>query len=127
MMIQVAGGWAKKKKGLLLFDYASHPCTGTMLIFSVYLSVCLMSQPEGWTIIWSKIAFINFIIWTNLNMGISIKQNIVGKRFDLGLDSQHRSAGFFFLHSHAQHTTHNPPTPPCSAIFPFITTMIAMR
>ncbi len=39
----------EKKKGLLLFEYACHPCTGTMLIFSVYLSVCLMSQPEGWT------------------------------------------------------------------------------
>ena len=31
-----------EKKGSLLFDYACHPCTGTMLIFSVYLSVLLM-------------------------------------------------------------------------------------
>ena len=31
-----------QKKGSLLFDYACHPCTGTMLIFSVYLSVLLM-------------------------------------------------------------------------------------
>ena len=42
-------GSVEKKKGLLLFDYACHPCTGTMLIFSVYLSVCLMSRPEGRT------------------------------------------------------------------------------
>ena len=45
----------RKKKVLLLFDYACHPCTGTMLIFSVYLSVCLMSQPEGWTKHFGKI------------------------------------------------------------------------
>ena len=47
-----------KKKVLLLFDYACHPCTGTMLIFSVYLSVCLMSQPEGWTCITAKLKYI---------------------------------------------------------------------
>ena len=35
------------KKGLLLFDYACHSCSETMLIFSVYLSVCLMSDHEG--------------------------------------------------------------------------------
>ena len=48
-----------RKKGLLLFDYACHPCTGTMLIFSVYLSVCLMSQPEGWTLTFPKKNYIN--------------------------------------------------------------------
>ena len=37
----------QKKKGLLLFDYACHPCKGTMLIFCAYLSVCLVSQPKG--------------------------------------------------------------------------------
>lgn len=40
------GGADEKKKVLLLFDYACHPCTGTMLIFSVYLSVCLMPLSE---------------------------------------------------------------------------------
>jgi hypothetical protein len=30
------------KKSSLLFDYACHSCSETMLIFSVYLSVCLM-------------------------------------------------------------------------------------
>ena len=64
--------WAKKKKGLLLFDYACHPCTGTMLIFSVYLSVCLMSQPEGWTIIWGKVKYINPLILWICYVGISI-------------------------------------------------------
>ena len=39
-------GQIDKKKVLLLFDYACHPCTGTMLIFSVYLSVCLMPLSE---------------------------------------------------------------------------------
>ena len=47
-----------KKKCLFLFDYACHPCTGTMLIFSVYLSVCLMSQPEGWTHTNGKVKYI---------------------------------------------------------------------
>jgi hypothetical protein len=36
-----------KKKWNALFDYACHPCTGTMLIFSVYLSVCLTSRSIG--------------------------------------------------------------------------------
>lgn len=63
---------SKEKKGLLLFDYACHPCTGTMLIFSVYLSVCLMSQPEGWTIIWGKVKFINPLILWICYVGISI-------------------------------------------------------
>ncbi len=49
----------EKKKVLLLFEYACHPCTGTMLIFSVYLSVCLMSQPEGWTTYMEKLKYIN--------------------------------------------------------------------
>ena len=30
-----------------------------MLIFSVYLSVCLMSQPEGWTTLRAKNKYIN--------------------------------------------------------------------
>jgi hypothetical protein len=34
------------KKGLLLFDFACHPCTGTMLIFSVCQSVCSMLGPK---------------------------------------------------------------------------------
>ena len=46
-----AGGQKDKKKVLILFDYAYHPCTGTMLIFSVLLSVCLMPLPEGRAII----------------------------------------------------------------------------
>ena len=36
-----------QKKGSLLFDYACHPCTGTMLIFSVYLSVLLMPRSRS--------------------------------------------------------------------------------
>ena len=44
-------GAKRQKKVLLLFDYACHPCTGTMLIFSVLLSVCLMPLPEGRAII----------------------------------------------------------------------------
>ena len=36
-----------KKKGSLLFDYACHSCSETMLIFSVYISVCLMSDPRA--------------------------------------------------------------------------------
>ena len=35
------------KKSSLLFDYACHSCSETMLIFSVYLSVCLMPDHEG--------------------------------------------------------------------------------
>ena len=36
-----------QKKGLLLFDYACHSCSETMLIFSVYLSVCLKSSTSA--------------------------------------------------------------------------------
>ena len=35
--LHIAGG---EKRVLLLFDFVCHPCTGTMLIFSVYFSVC---------------------------------------------------------------------------------------
>ena len=40
------GKRGEEKKVLLLFDFACHPCTGTMLIFSVFLSVCLMFWPK---------------------------------------------------------------------------------
>ena len=62
--------WEMKKKVLLLFDYACHPCTGTMLIFSVYLSVCLMSQPESWTIKEQKLRYIKYTKKINFYVGI---------------------------------------------------------
>ena len=46
--VHTLGGLGKiEKKGSLLFDYACHPCTGTMLIFSVYLSVLLMPRSRS--------------------------------------------------------------------------------
>ena len=36
----------------------------TMLIFSVYLSVCLMSQPEGWTQKEAKFKYIKLLLRT---------------------------------------------------------------
>ena len=41
----------QEKKFAYLFDFTCHPCTGTMLIFSVYLSVCVMSPSEEVTIL----------------------------------------------------------------------------
>ena len=46
VVLQVPPRVKRKKKLLFLFDYACHPCTGTMLIFSVYLAVCLMPDPK---------------------------------------------------------------------------------
>ena len=83
-----------KKKVLLLFDFACHPCTGTMLIFSVYLSVCLMSQPEGWTLITAKNKYINCHTFLGqLYCGTSIIQE---KEGNLGLGQNPGHAHFFF-------------------------------
>ena len=68
----------EEKKGLLLFDYACHPCTGTMLIFSVYLSVCLMSRPGGRTTFSDFFLFIYLLILeTNIGIHIRFYRNIV--------------------------------------------------
>ena len=80
--LHIAGG---EKKVLLLFDFACHPCTGTMLIFSVYLSVCLMSQPEGWTTLRAKNKYINL---TYFRASSAVEPVLLKRRREIGAQGQ---------------------------------------